>query len=81
MPLYRIIHRDGESVSTIALSHVHAANEIASYLYAKMIDPNLTNTRRLHPNDRIVCRERDEDFRIGDVVQHPFNIFLMREDT
>jgi hypothetical protein len=79
MPLYSIVHQDGESTSTIAMSHIHAVNEIASYLYAKMISPNLTNTRRLHPLDRVVCKERDEDFRVGDVIQAPFDVFMIRE--
>ena len=79
MPLYRIVHQDGESTSTIAMSHIHAVHDIASYLYAKMISPNLTNIRRVHPDDRIICKERDEDFRIGDVIQAPFDVFMMKE--
>jgi hypothetical protein len=79
MPLYQIVHQDGEIVSTIASDHIHAVHDIASWLYAKMISPNLTNTRRIHPDDRVVCKERDEDFRVGDVIEAPFDAFMIKE--
>jgi hypothetical protein len=33
----------------------------------------------MHPDDRVVCKEKDEDFRVGDVIQAPFDIFMLKE--
>ena len=81
MPLYQIVHQDGASTCTVALSPTHAANEVAAYLYAKMISPNLSSVRRLHPLDRVICKERGEDLRARDVVEAPFDVFMLKEET
>jgi hypothetical protein len=80
MGLYRIQHQDGESTSTVATHHIAAAHDVLAYLWAKAANPNITNDRVADPDDRIICVNEGWDFRLGDVVQHPYDFFFTKPE-